>query len=194
MRISIITILFLFALLFTGTGRSEVLSSSTSGFLVRNEAAVGCDPDSAYNSLVRNIGFWWDPSHTFSGDSRNLSLEATAGGCFREVLPNQGGVRHLEVVFVSPGKTLRMSGALGPLQRSGLAGSMTWSFVESSDSTTVELRYSVGGYYEGDIQKIAPVVDSVLRGQLMRLKAFTEKGDFELHEADSGSGTPAEER
>jgi hypothetical protein len=55
------------------------------------------------------------PSHTFSGNAHNLSIEEKAMGCFCEKLPDGGGVSHMEVVYFAPGKTLRLSGALGPL-------------------------------------------------------------------------------
>lgn len=172
-------VVFLFLLAPAYDGGADVLSSSPSGFLIKNEASIGADPDSVFDALVKHIGGWWDPAHTFSGDSRNLTLQATVGGCFCEALPNDGGVRHMEVVYIAPGKTLRMTGALGPLPGTGLTGSMTWSFQENGDSTKVGLSYSVGGYYDGDFQQIAPVVDSVLRSQLLRLKAFTETGGSE---------------
>ena len=157
-------------------GSADVVSRSSSGFRVKSEAIVGGAAENVYDILVKRIDRWWDPAHTFSGDSRNLTLDAKPGGCFCESLPNNGGVRHLEVVFVSPGKSIRMIGALGPLQDSGLAGSMTWSFQEHDDSTKVELSYSVGGHYQGDIHKLAPIVDSVLHTQLLRLKAYAETG------------------
>jgi hypothetical protein len=155
---------------------ADVLSSSPVGFTVRSEASLGASSESSYNALTRHIASWWNPNHTFSGDSKNLTLDARAGGCFCEALPDNGSVRHMEVVFASPGKTLRMIGALGPLQGSGLAGSMTWGFQDEGDSTRVVLTYSVGGYCGEDIQEIAPVVDSVLNEQLLRLKAYVETG------------------
>jgi hypothetical protein len=157
------------------TGKCEVMSSSASGFLVRNIVKVHAVPDSVYRAFVSHVDRWWDPEHTYSGDSGNLSLDPRPGGCFCETLPDGGGVRHLEVVFVSPGRTLRMTGALGPLQGSGLAGSMTFGFQADGDSTIADLTYSVGGYY-GDLQQITPVVDSVLRSQLLRLKSYVETG------------------
>lgn len=166
------------ALLPRGAG-AEVVSSSEVGFIVRSEAVVAAPASEAYNALAMHIARWWDPAHTFSGDSRNLSLKAVAGGCFCETLPGSGSVRHLEVVYVSGGKMLRMSGALGPLQGSGLAGSMTWTFAASGDSTKVELAYAVGGYFEGDLREMAPLVDSVLSGQLARFKLFVETGSPE---------------
>jgi uncharacterized protein YndB with AHSA1/START domain len=167
---------FLPFVLLTQGSEADVRSSSDFGFIVKSEATVAGAPETVFNTLVGDIARWWDPAHTFSGDSGNLSLEAKPGGCFCERLPNGGGVRHLEIVFVSPGKTLRLIGALGPLQGSGLAGSMTWSFGADGDSTKVELTYGVGGYYQGDIQELAPIVDSVLRGQLLRLKSYVETG------------------
>jgi uncharacterized protein YndB with AHSA1/START domain len=161
-------------LLFQRTGKCEVMSGSASGFLVRNKVKVHAVPDSVYRALVLHVDRWWDPKHTYSGDSRNLSLDPRPGGCFCETLPD-GGVRHLEVVFVSPGKTLRMTGAMGPLQGSGLAGSMTFGFQADGDSTITDLTYSVGGYYV-DLPQITPVVDSVLRSQLLRLKSYVETG------------------
>jgi hypothetical protein len=162
---------------FVSVARAEVSSSSPAGFLVKNETVVAASPDSVYGTLVNQVSAWWDPDHTFSGDAANMSIDARPGGCFCEALPDGGGVRHLQVVYVAPGKLLRMAGALGPLQGSGLAGSLTWRFTAQGDSTRVAMQYSAGGYMEGDLQQIAPVVDGVLHGQLVRLKAFVETGD-----------------
>lgn len=173
---AVMLLALLMTLLLAGHAGADVLSSSVSGFVVRSEANIGAGPDSVYHALVVRIAGWWDPAHTFSGDSRNLSLDPRPGGCFCEKLPNGGGVRHLEVVYVSPGETLRLVGAMGPLQGEGLAGSMTWGLQGMGDSTKVELTYGVGGYFPGDLQEIAPIVDAVLRAQLLRLKMYVEVG------------------
>jgi len=149
---------------------------SPSGFLVMDSTRVGAPAARVYDALVGSIGQWWDPLHTFSGDARNLSIDARPGGCFCETLPNNGGVRHLTVVFVSPGKTLRLEGGLGPLQSAGLAGSLTWDLEESAGNTIAVLTYSVGGYYQGGFAEIAPAVDFVMRSQLLRLKSYVETG------------------
>ncbi|MBU1701790.1 MAG: hypothetical protein KJ970_00050 [Candidatus Eisenbacteria bacterium] len=156
---------------------AEVSSCTDSGFFLKIEIPIYGTPLSVYNNLVQDVSEWWDPAHTFSGDSKNLSIDARPGGCFCEALPDGGGVRHLEVVYNSPGKTLRMSGALGPLQGFGLAGSMTWMFEAIGDSTRLGFTYSVGGYIDGGLQNIAPIVDTVLNGQLIRLKRFAETGN-----------------
>ena len=45
----------------------------------------------------------------------NLSLDAAPGGCFCERLPNGGGVEHMRVTYVEPGKRIVLTGSLGPL-------------------------------------------------------------------------------
>src|SRR4029077_15459237 len=92
-------------------------------------------------------------------------------------LPNGGGVEHARVIYVAPREVLRLSGALGPLQTSGVAGTLTWKLTSGgTDNTRLQLSYSVGGFIEGGFEKIAPAVEGVLRGQLDRLKQFAETG------------------
>jgi len=159
-----------------GPAHAEVIETSETGFLVRNDAVINAAPLDVYSALIERIGSWWDPDHTFSGDSRNLSIDPKAGGCFCERLPDDGGVRHLTVVMLRPGRELRLTGALGPLQQDGLAGSMIWRFSDAGGRTSVELSYSVGGYRSGGLLGLASPVDSMVRGQLLRLKSYVETG------------------
>jgi hypothetical protein len=73
-----------------------------------------------------------------------------------------------------PPSMLRLSGAFGPLQSAGLAGTMSWGMTPVAEGTRVELTYLVGGYMHGGFAPIAPAVDEVLNGQLERLKSFAE--------------------
>jgi hypothetical protein len=155
--------------------RAEVVDSTEAGFTVRNTATIASAPGDVYTKLVNDIGRWWDPEHTYSKNTGNLSLDARAGGLFLEKLDNGGSVVHMTVVFAAPGKTLRMVGGMGPLQAFGLSGSMTWQLAPEGSGTRVELTYVVGGYKPGGLQAMAPVVDQVLAGQLRRLKAYVEK-------------------
>ncbi len=133
------------------------------GFLVKFDVSVNAPAAKVYDALVGQIGSWWDPQHTYSDDAKNLSIDARPGGCFCEKLPNGGGVEHARVVYVAPREVLRLSGALGPLQASGVAGSMTWKLTGDGDHTRVQLSYSVGGFIDGGFEKIAPAVESVLQ-------------------------------
>ena len=162
------------ALLVLLAATAEVVDGSAAGFTSRNTVRVDASANTAYRALVENVDQWWDPAHTYSGDLKNLSLNATAGGCFCETLPDGGSVEHMRVVYVEPGTTLRLQGALGPLQSIGVAGAMTFDFEASGDATQITLTYSAGGYYPGGLDTLAEPVDGVLRGQLERLAALAE--------------------
>jgi uncharacterized protein YndB with AHSA1/START domain len=162
-----------------GTSSAEVVNVAPNGFSVKHAMTIQASPANVYATLTGKVGSWWNPEHTYSHDSSNLSIDARPGGCFCEKLGNGGGVEHMTVVFVSPGQMLRMTGALGPLQGSGLAGSMTWKLsaaASAAGATSLEFSYSVGGYMQGGFEKIAPAVDGVLGDQLARLKAYIETG------------------
>jgi uncharacterized protein YndB with AHSA1/START domain len=147
-----------------------------SGFVVQHTVTISAPPARVYDALVRQVGAWWSSDHTFSGDARNLSIDARPGGCFCEKLKDGGGLEHMRVIYAAPGAMLRMSGALGPLQASGLAGSLTWSLAAAPAGTTINLSYSVGGFLAGGFEKIAPAVSAVLEEQLLRFKRFVETG------------------
>ena len=157
-------------------GSHAAVQVTSNGFLVRHEVNISAPATNVYEALVGQVGLWWNSEHTFSGDSKNRSIDARPGGCFCERLKGGGGLEHMRVVYVSPREILRMSGALGPLQGSGVAGSLTWKLTSTPPGTTLELSYGVGGFIEGGFEKIAPAVDVVLREQLRRLKLFIETG------------------
>jgi len=156
---------------------AEVADTSANGFTVKVTINVQASPDDVYRKLVRNVGDWWDSSHTFSGDSHNLTIEEKAAGCFCEKLPGGGGVRHMEVAYLAPGKQLVLSGALGPLQSLAATGSMTIRFSPPDKGTKLEVVYTVVGYLPAGMNTWAAPVDSVLMLQFTRLKNYAEHGD-----------------
>lgn len=162
--------------LLAGAGSPAAAQVTANGFFVNQEANISATPPGVYAALIGQVGSWWNPEHTFSGDSRNLSIDARPGGCFCERLRDGGGVEHLRVIYVAPGEIVRMSGALGPLQGSGVTGTLTWKLSAASPGTAVGLSYSVGGFFQGGFEKIAPAVEAVLGEQLRRLKLFVETG------------------
>ncbi len=155
---------------------SEVVDSSAIGFTSKNTVNIAAPAKEVYRHLITNIGQWWNPEHTYSGASQNLSIRPEVGGCFCEKLKNGGSVEHLAVVFVDPGKTIRMTGGLGPLQALAVSGSFTVSLSELDKGTKIELTYAAGGYYPKGLQSLAPLVDAVLQVQLNRLKTYVETG------------------
>jgi len=163
------------AALAPGGASAEVVDSSAGGFTVRIVQQIAAAPAEVFRRFVE-VGGWWSPQHTFSGDARNLSLEAKPGGCFCEKLPEGGGVRHMVVVNVVPGKTLVLSGALGPLQSLAATGTMTVQFAPDGAATRLTLTYSVAGYLPAGMNTWAAPVDGVLAEQIARLRNSIEKG------------------
>jgi hypothetical protein len=153
---------------------ADVVEAAPNGFLVRFESTVNATPEKAY-AAVTEVGNWWNMEHSYSGDGKMMTLDARAGGCFCEKLPG-GSVEHMRVVFALPGNTLRMVGALGPLQARGVAGSMTWRFVASAGGTKVEMTYMVGGFMPGGLDKVAGPVDGMLGDTFARAKRYIETG------------------
>ncbi|MEW5976769.1 MAG: ATPase [Acidobacteriota bacterium] len=159
--------------------RADVTDSSATGFSIKKTLTIKASRAAVYEALTAAIGSWWDSGHTYSGSSRNLFLETKANGCFCERLKGGGSVRHLTVVYVDPGKALRLSGGLGPLQVMAVTGSMSWVLSEAGPDTKLEFVYVVGGYTPEGLTGMAAAVDRVLSGQLDRLKNYAETGSPE---------------
>src|SRR5277367_1894554 len=77
---------------------AEVINVATNGFEVRETVHVAAAPDKAYAALLLPAR-WWGSDHTFSGNAANLTLDARAGGCWCESLPDGGSAEHLRVVY-----------------------------------------------------------------------------------------------
>ncbi len=146
-----------------------------SGFSVTESAHIAAPPSQVYAALIQP-GRWWSPLHTFSHDAANLTLDAKAGGCWCETLPDGGSVRHATVVFAVPGRLLRLDGAMGPMQAMALAGVTTWTLKPSNGGTDITFDYGVGGYLPGGFAGLSSVVDRVFGEQVGRLKAYVETG------------------
>ena len=160
--------------------RADVTSSSAAGFVSEHVLTIAAPRPAVFRALTDDVGKWWDPVHSYSGDAANFTIDARPGGCFCERL-NDGGVAHMTVVFVQRDSVLRMLGGLGPLQGMGVSGSMTFSLRDLPDGTTqLRYRYAVGGYSPDGLEELAKGVDQVQLGQLQRLKRFVETGHAEI--------------
>jgi len=154
---------------------AEVTDAAPDGFTVSERAHIAAPGDKVFAALIAPQ-HWWSGNHTFSGNAANLTFDAKAGGCWCETMPDGGSVEHMTVAFISPGKTLRLRGATGPLQAMAATVVMTWSLKPSADGTDVTLVSATGGYVKGGLQNLAPVVDRVFGEQLARLKSYVETG------------------
>jgi len=156
-----------------GAARAEVTDKSAAGFEVTEKATIAATPAKVWDGLMHPAR-WWDPKHTFSGEAKNLSFDAS--GCLCERL-KRGAVRHMSIVYADGATQLRLFGALGPLQFTGAAGHLGFTLKPSAGGTDVVLTYDVGGYAKGGLaETLAAPVDLVLGQQLVRLKRSIETG------------------
>lgn len=153
---------------------AAVKSASATGFEVTGEATVKAAPATVYKTLL-NPSAWWNPEHSYSGDSRNFRIEPRAGGCFCEKLPDGGEVLHMTVVHLSPGKLVRLRGALGPLQGLPVEGPLSWTITPAGTGSKISVSYTVGGKLDG-FERWAPAVDTVINEQLTRLARLLDTG------------------
>ena len=165
-------ILLLFGLTLAGPAAAEVVSASDNGFEVRETVPLVVPPDVAFDSF-RSVSAWWDPDHTYSGDSANLSLTLMAGGGFCERVPKtRGGVEHMRVTYVDPGKRIVLTGALGPLLYEAVAGVMDVQIKSIAGGSQLTLSYKAAGFANGGASKLAPAVDQVLAEQMKRFRTY----------------------
>ena len=95
-----------------GQAHAEIVTAGPNGFSLRHTAETPNVAPPIIWAALSDIAKWWDPEHTYSGDSRNLTLEPVVRGCFCEKLGLYAGIEHGSVVYAQPAKTLRISGAL----------------------------------------------------------------------------------
>lgn len=158
---------------------AEVVATSEAGFVTRAAVTVKSDPAATWAALIAPGG-WWNGQHTYSGDPKNLYIDAQATGCFCEKLPaakdapagvRGGSVEHMHVVYAAPANALRMKGGLGPLQSEAVDATLTITLKPVDGGTRILWEYVVGGYMRHKTAEIAPLVDKVLGEQLSGLAA-----------------------
>ena len=159
---------------------AAVVDAASDGFTVQVTAHISAPPDKVYAALITPAR-WWSSDHTFSRNAANLSLDAKAGGCWCEKLPDGGSAMHLTVVYAAPGKMLRLRGALGPFQIYAVEGAMVWALKSVDGATDLSLTYALGGYHKDGFGEWSKGVDDVLTDQVARLKRFIETGSPDTH-------------
>jgi uncharacterized protein YndB with AHSA1/START domain len=150
------------------SARAAVAEADASHFVLNYTLPIAATPARAYAATV-DIAHWWSSDHTYSGDAKNLRIESKPGGCFCEKLAG-GGVEHMRVVLAMPGKLLRLSGGLGPLQAGAVSGTLTFTYRSGKDGNAIAVSYAVAGHVDGGLDKIAAGVDQVLGAQLQHLQ------------------------
>jgi uncharacterized protein YndB with AHSA1/START domain len=161
-------------LLASGTAEAEVVSAGPNGFHVRQSVQMVVPQQAAY-AAFEQIGSWWNAEHTYSGKSENLSLALRSGGCFCERLDNGGGIEHMRITYIEPGKRIVFTGSLGPLLYEATSGVMDMKFERIAGGSKVTMDYKVSGFAEGGAEKLAPLVDAVLADQFKRYREYARR-------------------
>ena len=157
--------------LLPATGEAAVVSAQPNGFHVRETVQLVIPTNTAWDAFAR-IGGWWNKEHTYSGDSANLQLTLVPGGCLCERFPAGGGIEHMRVVYVDPGKRMVLAGSLGPLLYEATSGVMDIQVERIAGGSKVTLDYRASGFAESGAEKLAPIVDSVLGDQMRRYRTY----------------------
>lgn len=152
---------------------ADIVSATESSFVVETKQTVAATPQKVWETLIRPAG-WWESSHTYSGDSANISIDARPGGCWCEKV-RDGGIEHMRVVYVQPGQVFRGVGGFGPLQAMPVNAVLTVTIKPAGTGSDVIYTYRAAGFMAGGLDKVAPIVDQVLSTQWARLKPAAEK-------------------
>lgn len=164
------------ALLGAGSAaQAEVVSASPNGFEIRHSVQLTVPPAAVYAAFGQ-IGGWWSKGHTYSGDSANLRLSLIPGGCFCERFPKGGGIEHMHVNFVEPGKHVILTGALGPLLNEAVVGVMDVQVERLAGGARFTLSYRAAGFAKGNGAELAGPVDQVIGEQFKRFRTFATAG------------------
>ena len=162
------------SLLLIPSAIAEVKYVSEQGFIIENRIETNADTMQVWSALINDVDSWWPKDHSWWAQEGTFSIEPKAGGCFCETA-GERSAEHMHISFVDPGKLLRMTGGLGPLQGMGMVGALDWKFSEHNGKTVVTLTYTVQGFNKDGFEGLAPIVASVQNVQLNGLKKFVER-------------------
>ena len=157
-----------------GPAGAEATQVGASGFLITARHELKASPARVY-AAIGELDRWWNAAHSYSGQAANLSLVRQVGGCFCERWGNNV-VEHARVVLALEDRTVRLEGALGPLQALAVTGVWTFALMPKDGGTTLVVTYRVAGNESAGLQQLAGPVDGVLSEAARRLVAYVETG------------------
>jgi uncharacterized protein YndB with AHSA1/START domain len=165
---------FLLSILaFATAAQADLKQSAPDGFIVQHRYDIQAKPADAWIALGMP-GQWWPKDHTWSGDAKNLSIKLDAGACFCERWKG-GSAEHGRVVFVENEKTLRIAGALGPLQNMAVSAVLEIALKPSEEGTEATVTYRVSGTDAHGFDKFAAKVDEVVGQQFGAWAGYASK-------------------
>lgn len=154
-----------------GSVAADIIEASPERYVLRQEASSALAPDALWARLIKPAS-WWHPDHTYSGDAGNLSLDATAGGLWREDWKD-GSVLHGQVLLVQQGSVLKLDAPFGPLM--DMAVTVVWTISVSAQGSGSRVVFDeiANGTTASKLDTLAPAVDFVKTEAIRRLTAAT---------------------
>lgn len=153
--------------------RAEVVERGTDHFTLRHAVALEASPADIIDAL-EHVGDWWNPAHTYSGDSGNLSLALDPGTCLCEAMPDGSTIDHGGVYEYDPATGVIFDAPLGPLKGRVSLASWTISWTGANRGTELTMSFVVRG---DGIGTLADSVDAVMVEQFRRMVRFIEYGE-----------------
>jgi uncharacterized protein YndB with AHSA1/START domain len=153
--------------------RADIVPANPAGFMIDQRVEIAAPPAKVWATLIQPAK-WWSKENTYSGNSANLTLDPRAGGCWCEKLKDGGSVEHMRVVMLAPNDSLRLVGALGPLQAGAVAATLSVELKAEGSGTVLRYSYVAGGFMRPSLDAMALPVKTVLDAQFLNLKKAAE--------------------
>lgn len=159
------------ALCVAPAGRAEIIERSADHFVLRYAVAMDA-PAADVWSGVGDLALWWNPAHTYGGDTANLTFAPVPGGCFCEKMKDGTIFEHGVIREVDPETGVLIDAALGPLK--GKTTMARWAFGWTGSGGDVVMSYVVRGPGLG---AFADAVNGVMQDQYSRLIHYIDYGE-----------------
>lgn len=157
--VSVFVPIFALALVASPPVSGEVIEATDTHYRLSLSATASSPPAELWNRLVHPER-WWNPLHSYSGQAENLSLDARAGGLWREDWDG-GSVAHGRVLLVREEQLLRMEALFGPLQGIGAYVVWTITITAEGDGSRVTFDEVATAAPGSKLDELAGAVDGV---------------------------------
>ena len=150
---------------------AKLAEKSPAGFQIQITRKLDCDSKEAYKRFVDDFSKWYDASHSYSQEAKNLSIDlqrhCMLGSFARWWLRASYGRR------ISPArKDSSDDRRVGPAAGYGRFGGVTYSFINDGSGSKLNVVYNVAGAEFLKLDRIADPVKEVLSMQMDRFQKY----------------------
>lgn len=156
----------------TTPAAAEVVARTADSFTLRYAIGAEIAPEDIAPALEA-LPKWWDPAHTYSGSSANLSLDLTPGGCWCEKLADGTNFDHGRTVSVTPDSFV-FNAPFGPMRGKTTKAELTVTWPGANRGWTPTWTMVVEG---PGIGAMADGVDAVMGAGYQRWLHYLEYGE-----------------